>query len=304
MAAVQCRVCGQGDAIAYCSESGDPLCGQCAESCQVCRAPISKRRVQQTSTGRKLCSKCMAARNARRKAKKEELRRAQAGAGDAPAAAATSFNVLSAGAPPKSAGTSFQDLLDDNDAPLMPVRAIEEEREPDAREVHGLAREAGDDRIWGAEGPPKEGAGRLSLPPIDDRRPILTSSGYQGPSRAAWTAAFALFGLAAGIFWTVSPAFREILIPEGIARPDFVSGARPVATDTNQLRDAGNIRQFDILKYGPIFIAAWLVVGAYCLGFFLIMFSLVRSLTSTYFAKRRLKRAEEFAEKYGQPYPD
>ncbi len=283
------------------------MCGNCAASCQVCRAPINKRRLQATSTGRKLCAKCMAERNARRKEKKDELRRAQTGAKPSPAPAAragTSFSALM-DAPPRAAGTSFQDLLDGDDAPMMSVRAADDERGPDsAPEVHGLGPAEDDARVWGAEGPPKEGSGRLQLPIVDDKRPILTASGYQGPSRTAWIAAFALFGVAAGIFWTVSPAFREILIPADLARPDFVSNARPVATDTNQLRDAGNIKQFDILKYGPIFIVAWLVVGAYCIGFFLIMISLARSLTSSYFAKRRLKKAEKFTEKYGQVYPD
>jgi hypothetical protein len=278
----------------------------------VCNAPISKLRVQLTSTGRKLCSKCMAQRNARRKAQKDEMKRAarseaRPGAGAAPAAAGTSFQALNAGARSKSAGTSFQDLMGGDDAPMMPARPEEPGREADdsGRELHGLFKgEAGDERIWGAEGPPKEGGGRLQLPPIDDKRPILTASGYQPPSRTSWIAAFAIFGIAGAIFWSIFPGMRDIMLPSDLARPQFLSNLRPTATDTNALRNASNINQFEILKQGPIFFTAWAFVGAYCLGFFLIIISLIRSLFSSYFAKRRLKRAEEYAEKYGVAYPD
>ncbi len=311
MAALQCRVCGQGDAIAFCSETGEPMCANCAATCQVCNAPISKRRVQLTSTGRKLCSKCMAQRNERRKAKKEELKRAARGpspadAGVARAAASAGFQSPVAAAP-KSAGTSFQDLMGGDDAPMMPpVRVDDDPRdagEP-AREVHGLSREFGDDRVYGAEGPPKEGGGRLQLPPIDDKRPILTASGYQPPSRTSWIAAFALFGVAGAIFWSIFPGLRDIMFPPDLATPKFLSDLMPMATDTNALRNTSNISQFEILKQGPIFITAWAIVLVYVIGFFLIILSIIRSLISGYLAKRRLKRAEEYAEKYGTAYPD
>jgi hypothetical protein len=258
----------------------------------------------------------MAARNARRKAKKEELRRAQAAATDEPPVAAaapapavappgTSFSALTADAPAETGGTSFEDLMAGQDAAPTTVRADEAAAEEEqTHEVHGLAPAEDEERVWGAEGPPAEGSSRLVLPVVDDTRPILTSSGYHGPSRAAWIAAFALFGLAAGIFWTVSPAFRDLLLPADLAKPEFVSNATPVAGDTNALRDAGNIKQFDIFAQAPIFFVAWAVVGAYVVGFVLILISLVRSLTSSYFAKRRKKKADEFAEKYGQPYPE
>jgi len=252
----------------------------------------------------------MAARNARRKAKKEELRRAKAAAdasGTPAVPAGTSFSALNADAPaPKPGGMSFQDLMAGDDAPLMPVREDHDEPEPEsvAPAVHGLNAPEDEQRIWGAEGPPKEGSGRLELPPVDDNRPLLVASAYRGPSRTAWIAAFALFGLAGIIFWTISPAFRDLLLPTDLAKPEFTSNMRPVAGDTNALRNASNVKQFDILAQGPIFIAAWVLVGAYVIGFFAIVISVVRSLISSYFAKRRLKEAEEFAEKYGQPYPD
>lgn len=318
MAVLQCRVCGKGDALAFCSETGEPMCGACSATCQVCNVPLSKTRVQLTSTGRKLCSKCMSERNERRKAKKDEMKRAARAEarGEAPpakrpaapvAASGTSLQALAATGP-KSAGTSFQDLMAGDDSPMMP-RVRDEEpgaaTDEPAREVHGLFKgEAGDDRIWGAEGPPKEGGGRLQLPPVDDKRPILMASGYQPPKRTSWIAAFALFGIAGAIFWSISPGFRDLMFPEDLARPKFISDLRPVATDTNALRNTSNISQFEILKQGPIFITAWLIVGVYCLGFCLIVFSVIRSLISSFFAKRRFKRAQEYAEKYGVTYPD
>jgi hypothetical protein len=254
----------------------------------------------------------MAQRNARRKAQKDEMKRAARSqarpeAGAAPAAAGTSYQALNAGAPRKSAGTSFQDLVAGDDAPMMAVRVEEPEHAADesGRELHGLFKgEDGDERIWGAEGPPKEGGGRLQLPPIDDKRPILTASGYQPPSRTAWIAAFAIFGIAGAIFWSIFPGFSDILFPDDLARPKFLTDLMPMATDTNALRNTSNISQFEILKQAPIFFVAWAVVGAYAIGFLLIIVSLIRSLFGSYLAKRRLKRAQEYAEKYGVAYPD
>lgn len=307
MATVQCRACGQADSIAFCAETGEPLCADCAVTCQVCRVPINKKRVQLTSTGRKLCSKCMADRNARRKAKKEELRRAEKRETNAPAAvASTSFQALNDSPPPKPSGTSFQDLMAGDDAPLMrPVEFDEEEETAEPRgEVHGLlSPEDEEGRTWGPEGAPQEGSNRLQLPPIDDHRPILTSSGYQGPSRTAWVAAFALFGIGAAIFWSVFPGIREIMLPWDTTALNFSSNLSPTATDTNALRNMSNVNQFELLSQGPIFFVAWAIVGVYVLGFTLIIWSLVRSIVSSHFAKRRLKKAEEYARKYGHTYP-
>lgn len=74
MGMIKCSICEAKDSITYCSETSVPLCADCALPCDVCNIPISAQRAQVTSTGRKLCYKCMTDRNARRKAKREKLK--------------------------------------------------------------------------------------------------------------------------------------------------------------------------------------------------------------------------------------
>ena len=140
------------------------------------------------------------------------------------------------------------------------------------------------------EGQAKEGSGRLSLGPIDDNRPILGQSGHQPPSRKAYIAVFCLFGLAAAIFWNVLPGFRDNLMPWRMPKYQFNADLNPVATDTNALRNASNISQFDMFSQGPIFFIAWLFVGVYVIGFFLI----VRDLYDANFAALAIFAPERF----------
>jgi len=328
MPAVTCRACGQGESIAICAESGVPICKNCAVSCDVCNSPIARERAQFTSTGRKLCTKCMAERNARRKAKKEEMRREGSSGKREPAppkaatagVAGASFEDLmrddaelsrafkgivrqEASPPsqaeeeaPKSAGTSFEDLMSSPVPEGAPAKG---------KGAKAAARRDGGDgpKAHGLEGAPQEGSGRLSLGPIDDNRPILSQSGHQPPSRKAYIAAFCLFGLAGAIFWNVAPGFREILMPWRTPRYEFSSGQLATTGDTNALRNTSNVSQFDVFSQGPIFFVAWAFVGTYVVGFVLIVWSVGRSLLSSYLAKRRLKKAEEYAKKHGYSYP-
>jgi len=326
MGAVTCRACGQGESIAICSESGIPICANCAVSCDACKSPLQRDRAQLTSTGRKLCSKCMAERNARRRAKKDEIRR------EASAAKRESSSGKSAAASAGVAGASFEDLMRDDaelshafkglvreeappppaaEAPKKSAGTSFEDLEPSAKKGSKAApRQSGNElklddeaKTFGLEGQAKEGSGRLSLGPIDDNRPILGQSGHQPPSKRAYIAAFCFFGLAGAIFWNVAPGFREILMPWRTPKYQFSTNLAPVATDTNALRNASNISQFDMFSQGPIFFVAWLFVGVYVVGFVLIVWSVGRSLMSSYLAKRRLKKAEEYAKKHGQTYP-
>ncbi len=328
MGAVKCRACGQGESVAICSESGIPICANCAVSCAVCEAPVNRALVQLTSTGRKLCTKCMAERNDRRRAKKEEMRREASAAKKEPArskpaaagVAGASFEDLmrddaelsqafkgivreevSLPAAPvetsKPAGTSFEDL---ESKPAAPQKKGSKSA---ARQGSDLDPNSGLGNTFGLEGQPQEGSKRLSLGPIDDNRPILSQSGHQPPSRKAYIAAFCLFGLAGAIFFKVAPGFRDVLFPGHSTTPAFMSGEMAQATDTNALRNASNISLFDTIKESPITLVAWLVVGSYMIGFILIVWSVGRSMLSSYLAKRRLKKAEEYAKKHGYSYP-
>ncbi len=335
MGAVTCRACGQGESVAICSDSGIPICANCAVSCGACGSPFNRELAQLTSTGRKLCPKCMVERAARRRAKKDEVRRdasspKRESSQGRPAAgvAGASFEDLmrddaqlsqtfkgimraeaptppkaagvpkSAG-PPKSAGTSFEELLPEAKAAGSQKKAAKAA----ARGSNGVDLDDASAKTFGLEGQAQEGSRRLSLGPIDDNRPILGQSGHQPPSKKAYLAAFCLFALSGAIFWTVFPRFREILMPWRIPKYGFSSNLTPVATDTNALRNASNISQFDVISQAPIFFAAWLIVGAYTIGFFLIIWSVGRSTVSSYRAKRRLKKAEEYAKKHGYSYP-
>lgn len=316
MDTMKCKTCGVGDSIAFCAETGAPICVNCAVSCSVCGSPLSRERVQLTSTGRKLCSKCMAERNARRKVKKEEMRRGPKGERDrSPPAPA---------APKIGGGMSFEDLMRDEPvlaAGLQAVKREEVPRAPEPREEEAPVPVPGTSfedlmssgpkgpvadkptRGAGLEGAPQVGSRRLELGPIDDNRPILTASGHQGPGKMAYAAAFLLFGLAGAIFWTVVPGIREIMMPWQSVTPDFMSNQQAVATDTNALRNASNISQFDIFSQGPIFFLAWIIFLAYFIGFVRIVWAVGNSLLSSYLAKRRLKKAEEYAKKHGVSYP-
>lgn len=310
MATVKCAECGVGDSVAICSETGVPLCANCAESCQVCHAPVSRKRVNLTSTGRKLCARCMAERNARRKAQKERLRREAEAKKDAqeplqpsapspvsvktpaapakPAAAApesTSFEALMADEPRDS--TSFSALAAGEPEPPEPRRAAKPE--PEDR----VGRENGDTREYGLEGAPQEGGKRLELGPIDENRPILASSGYQAPSKWKYAIAFLIFGIAGILFLSISPQLRDVMWPWDTPGLKFWSDREAPILDRNSLRDTSNLSQLDLFSQGPIFLISWSIVVVYVVGCVLIVTSVVRSAISSYLAKRRLRKIQE-----------
>jgi hypothetical protein len=278
---------------------------------------VLRDRIQLTSTGRELCGKCMAERNARRKAKKEELRRESKQREESAAAKSSG-----------SMGVSFEDLMrgDEDLSKKLQSRAKEEEPAPAPKQPEpelakagtsfedlmsspgaggrgSAAASDGQTRTWGLEGQPQEGSARLQLGPIDDNRPILGQSGHQPPSKKAYLAAFCLFGLAGAIFWTVAPGFREILMPWDTTKYAFSTGELATTGDTNALRNTSNISQFDVFSQGPIFFIAWSFVGVYVIGFVMIIWSVGKSMLDSYLAKRRLKKAEEYAKKHGVQYP-
>jgi len=257
----------------------------------------------------------MAERNARRKAKKDEMRREGKPDREKPSPTPAAPANLGGG------GVSFESLMRDEPALAAGLQAVKREEVPRVPEPDEAPASAGTSfedlmssgprapaadksaRKAGLEGVPQVGSKRLELGPIDDNRPILTGSGHQGPGKMAYTAAFLLFGLAGVIFWSVVPGIREIMMPWQSVTPDFISDQRAVITDTNALRNASNISQFDVFSQGPVFFVAWLIFLSYFIGFVMIVWSVGRSLLDSYLAKRRLKKAEEYAKKHGVPYP-
>jgi len=315
MGMVKCSVCGEGDSIAFCAESGAPLCANCAVTCQVCYTPISRERVNLTSTGRKLCTKCMAERNARRKAQKEQLKRRAAEKkqrSDAAISPSPGVPRSSSGAATDAeAGTSFSSLTADE--PLSFDALTADEAHPEGEDQF-LEPEHRDEDDEGEDDEKKtsladlspeaqERSTRLELGPVDESRPVLTSSGYQAPSGWKYAVAFFLFGVAGALFLTVSPALRDLMWPYKTPPLQFAADRLTPVGDTNTLRDTSNVSQLDIFSQGPIFLITWSIVLVYVTGCVLIIVSLIRSGISSYLARRRLKHVQEEAEKDGYSFP-
>ena len=330
MAIMKCSACEANESITFCSETGLPLCAVCAIPCDVCEIPITLKRAQITTTGRRLCAKCMAGRNARRRAKREKMRQKgmpekkvavappppqpttapKAAGGVAGALGPTSFEALYSGSdldaepapppaivgsvkpqqPPGDGSTSFEDLYSRSDLDAAPAGPAFGEAEP------GTDEDGQTKRSHGLEGVPTDASGRLELPPIDENRPVLTSSGYQAPSKTAYALAFIFFGVAGAIFFSTTPILKDIMFPFDTPEFRFNAGQDTPITDTNALRDTSNISQLNLFSQTPIFFATWLILIVYVGGSIWLMTSVLLSVISSYRAKRRLRKIEK---KYG-----
>lgn len=300
MSTVKCAECGAADSVVICSETGAPLCDACSVTCQVCHAPISRKRVNLTSRGRKLCGRCMAERNARREAQREQLRR-EAAARKRPESAEAPPPQKPAGEPEKTreaarpsepkaepASTSFEDLMADEPEgstsfsslaagePDLYEEAVPEELEPGREEG-----EEGDEGAYGLEGAVQEGSKRLELGPIDEKRPVLSASGYQAPSLQRKFALYIVLGLAGVFFLVWYPALRDAMFPWA--------------------EEAGEPGpQFDRFTRDAVFYVAWGIVGLYALGGLALGVTFLRRVLN----KRRVKRMErEEAESRGYSLP-
>ena len=338
MATVKCGVCQTKDSITFCSESGLPLCPDCAITCDVCQTPINFQRAQETSTGRKLCAKCMAQRNERRKAKRDKLKKRAAGEETpqpAPAAPAEPVKMPRTVGAPGLGSTAFEDINSGINiqpaarpqVPAAPRQAPAEgapiRKSTSFEDLHTGAdfdaappqefgaQEFGDDesefdedgkpkKKFGLEGVPTDVSGRLELPPMDEHRPVLGASGYRAPTKTAYALAFIFFGVAGVIFYSSTPLLGDILFPFDTPDIQFNEGEMPQIQDTNRLRNTGNVSQFEIFAQAPIFFIAWFILIVYLGGCARIIWSVGYSATSSFLAKRRKKRIEK---KYGGKDP-
>ena len=319
MATIKCSACETNESITFCSETGAALCGDCAIACDRCNIPLARTKAQITSKGRKLCPKCMAERNAKRKLRREkaktlsrERKRSDRGGvkpvqteARAPSPSFTpasmSFDALSTDAPAAPA-TSFGTL---KDAPTSP---------PPGPTKDGSGPELGSDfgappaaaateaskRNFGLEGVPTEASSRLELAPVDEKRPVMVHSGYRAPTKTAYFFAFLFFGFAGLVFYSSTPILKDVLFPFDTPTYKFNANLQTPIMDTNRLRDTSNISQFEILAQAPTFFIAWLILIVYVGGSALILITTVRSAISSFRAKRRLRKAEKKHE--GDPF--
>jgi hypothetical protein len=248
-----------------------------------------------------LCKSCSAERRARKKAQKarqEEKNQPQQ------SAASTSFESLNLGSrefipnkhePPQvggiqdSAGMSFEDLHDGESLlkPGMSEQEINAEAglldEDDYAAMDPMERERL--KKMGRIEAEVSATGRLELPPMDENKPILNSSGYRPPSRARYIAAFAFFGIGMVYFWTANQALRELMLPWRTSGLEYNEGQRAMMTDTNALRDSSNIDMLGLFSETPLFFVAWAIFLSYVGGVIAIIISIVRSWWWSYTAK-------------------
>lgn len=154
MASVNCLKCKARPAIDSCIICNNPICGECLIRCQVCKKTVCKSHYEVTTTGRRLCDKCMQRRAEIRAERKERKKRERKPVPN------LSFEALSEGTDaPEPESTSFESLEaepgesseSDEDSPKKPTSYT-----PDSDTV------------------------RL---PVDVNRPILTASAGQRSSK-------------------------------------------------------------------------------------------------------------------------
>ncbi len=310
MAAIKCSACEANPSITFCNETGVPLCGDCAIACDRCSVSIVRTKAQVTSKGRKLCPKCMAERNAKRQARREQMkekrRRAdemedgpggiEAPVASRPVAAAPISPYVPSKRPsaPAASPLSFEALNDSTGVQAPPAKAESDDLGSDAGADDETPKKDGrGKRNFGLEGVPTDTSSRLELPPIDENRPLLVQSGHQAPSKTAYFFAFFFFGIAGLVFYSTTPILKDVLFPFDTPAYEFKSGMDTPIMDTNRLRNTSNINQFEILSQAPTFFVGWLIVVVYLGGTTLIIVSTVRSAISSYRTKRNLKKSQK-----------
>ena len=337
MSTIKCRACEVNESITFCSETGMALCGDCAVPCDVCYIPIGLKQAQVTSTGRKLCAKCMAERNAKRQLKREKMRtasrarrRAERGEAipDDPEPPVGHMVARAAGQPLSPGAMSLDALTSDAPAApdtkrVVPARSFEAPKKSQGRTAAPVAAEAAKDdfipdfgadfgaqpdagkagapkRNFGLEGVPTERSSRLELPPVDETRPVRVGSGYRAPTKTAYFFAFAFFGIAGLVFYSTTPILGDIMFPFDTPEYKYNANQRLVIMDTNRLRGASNVSQFEIISQAPIFFITWVILIVYLGGSGLIIVSTARSAISSFLSKRQLRKAQK--KHQGDPF--
>lgn len=308
MASVACKVCNKQYAIVACDTCKTLVCKDCSVVCQGCGTSVCTQHVHLTSKGRKMCGRCKAKRDARKKALREKYagggkpghQAAQSGAPKPtnPVASPPSRTNPTQSAPGgDSAGTSLADLMGGEQ--LLKPTVSEEEIEAEA----GLG--ARDDFDPEMRLDPEEEernrkalneahfteTGRLELPPMDENRPVLGQSGYQPPSRLKVLLAFVFAGIGTWYFLGSTQFFQDTLFPWHTTDLQFNEGEMAQIQETNRLRNTSNIQQFDIFKQAPIFFLSWLIVGSYFLAITILIIGMIRSYYWSRVANHHLEAA-------------
>lgn len=312
MAAIKCSACETNPSITFCNETGVPLCGDCAIACDRCDLPIARSKAQITSTGRKLCSRCMAERNAKRQARREQAkdkRRRTEAVEEGPTGIEAPVASRPAAPGPVNARTpvkgptaavasplSFEALnasMGPQATPPVEVVRVEPESEEGVDAPESEEKDTGAKRTFGLEGVPTEKSSRLELPPIDENRPVLVQSGHQAPSKTAYFFAFFFFGIAGLVFYSTTPILKDVLFPFDTPTYEYKAGMDTPIQDTNRLRNTSSISQFEILAQAPTFFIGWAFVVVYLGGCTFIILSTLRSAFSSFLSKRNLKKSQK-----------
>jgi len=299
-----CSVCNEHNAVTSCKECKSLACGHCSRGCQVCGQSLCRHHIKLTSKGYVLCKACRADRRERKKAQKARQDAVAEQKSQPSQPASSSFESLTLGdrsfAPTKeevpqvggiqdSAGMSFEDLAD-GPSPLSAGKSEVELNaeagfldEADFADMDPMERERL--KKLGRVEAEVSATGRLELPPMDERKPILSSSGYQPPSRARYIAAFAFCGIGMFYFWSVNEDLRELMVPWKNTAVEYNSNQTAVIQDTNALRDSSNINSLVVFSQAPMFFVAWAIFLAYVGGMLALVISVIRSWWWSYNAK-------------------
>lgn len=225
-----------------------------------------------TPHGRSLCPSCWARREAKRREIREQGGGAKGVASESSAADSTSFEALMGGDAP-TYETKPETPAAQESAPAAKRRAEESSASHTTLGVD----EAGDSVTTKPKQFHRDVPVREALE-IDPRRPILTQSGYQAPSKLAYLAAFIFFGIAGIFFVNSSPRVQDMMFPFDLGGIEYDENMRPVDQDTNALRNSSNISNFSLMRDLPLFILTWAIVLVYIWGAFLVIKEVVPTL--------------------------
>lgn len=286
MASVNCKLCDKEFAIIACNDCKMLVCGKCSSVCRGCGVSVCDKHTQQTKAGTKMCGPCMAEREARRQALQEKYGKPS----EAKKAKSSSLNINVGGIQ----STSLEDLTGGEQ--LIPPTETPEfvESEADVAVIEDYLDETlkpEDDRIPSQE---REKAsftktGRLELPQMDQNRPVLGLSGYSPPAKVITLLVMIFTGITMIYAYKAIPALESTLFPFEKTEIKFEKNLRPIATETNALRNTSNIQPLDGIAQIFTFAIAWGVVIVY-LGFlFMLLYAVVHVLIFS----RTLKQQQE-----------
>lgn len=276
METVFCTICNEENASLVCKDCKSLICKNCSSVCRECGITICINHTKQTKAGTKMCAGCMAEREARRQALRDKYAKPSKPSKSTPS---TSFESLddspsipSSSPEGKSQSTRLEDLAGAEQL-LRPLGESEEEAELDKHyEEDNRIPTQEENKAYFTE------TGRLELPPMDQNRPVLGASGYEPPSRATTLIVLIFFGLAMVFAVRAVPALNDTLFPFTHHQTNFNEKQMLIVTETNALRDGGNIQGLDIFAQGATFFMAWGFLIAYGGGVLMLLTGVIRSI--------------------------